>query len=133
MAAQMLFLYNGEAVPTSAVPVIGIDLFRREVIEQIAGGGRLSALFAVPDHDLFRLYAVLCLPTREQAGIVACEVDGNYPSLTPDCSAAQGFEREIFEQWGIRPEGHPWLKPIRFTPSAHGGGRRRWASWISSA
>ncbi len=33
MAAQMLFLYNGESVPTSAVPVIGIDLFRREVID----------------------------------------------------------------------------------------------------
>ena len=49
-------------------------------------------------------------------------MDANYPSLTPDCPAAQGFEREIFEQWGIRPEGHPWLKPIRFTPSAHGGG-----------
>jgi Ni,Fe-hydrogenase III large subunit len=27
------------------------------------------------------------------------------------------FEREIAEQWGVRPEGHPWLKPIRFHPS----------------
>jgi Ni,Fe-hydrogenase III large subunit len=24
------------------------------------------------------------------------------------------FEREIAEQWGVKPEGHPWLKPVRF-------------------
>jgi len=28
------------------------------------------------------------------------------------------FEREIFEQTGLRPEGHPWLKPVRFPPRA---------------
>jgi Ni,Fe-hydrogenase III large subunit len=37
-----------------------------------------------------------------------------YPALTPDCPQAHLFEREIAEQWGIRPEGHPWLKPVRF-------------------
>ena len=116
-----LFVYNGEAVPTAAVPVADIDLFRSEVIDQIAGGGRLAALFAVPHQDRFRLYAVLCLPAREQAGIIAAEVGMIYPSLTPDCPAAQGFEREIFEQWGIRPQGHPWLKPVRFTPGPGGG------------
>ena len=121
MSMNRLFLYNGEAVLTSAVPVVDIDLFRSEVNEQIAGGGRLAALFAVPHQDRFRLYAVLCMPAREQAEIVAAEVDTIYPSLTPDCPAAQGFEREIFEQWGIRPHGHPWLKPIRFTPEPGGG------------
>jgi Ni,Fe-hydrogenase III large subunit len=122
MALNMPFLYNGETVLTAAVPLIGIDRFRCEVIEQVAGGGRLSALFAVPHNSHFRLYAVLCLPAREQAGIVATEIDAIYPSLTPDCPSAHWFEREIFEQWEIRPQGHPWLKPIRFQPSARGAG-----------
>jgi Ni,Fe-hydrogenase III large subunit len=45
-----------------------------------------------------------------------------YPSLTPRCPEVHLFEREIAEQWGVVPEGHPWLKPVRFH-RPHGGGR----------
>ena len=38
----------------------------------------------------------------------------SYPSLTAQFPAAQIFERELWEQTGLRPEGHPWLKPVRF-------------------
>jgi Ni,Fe-hydrogenase III large subunit len=31
------------------------------------------------------------------------------------------FEREIAEQFGLRPEGHPWLKPVRFQLSQRPG------------
>jgi Ni,Fe-hydrogenase III large subunit len=31
------------------------------------------------------------------------------------------FEREIAEQWGVAPEGHPWLKPVRFVRSRRPG------------
>src|SRR5262249_61922397 len=41
-----------------------------------------------------------------------------YSALTPDCPAAHYFEREICEQWGVRPVGHPWLKPVRFPHGA---------------
>ena len=42
-------------------------------------------------------------------------LDGDqYPALTPECPQAHLFEREIAEQYGVRPEGHPWLKPVRF-------------------
>ncbi|HEY8906518.1 MAG TPA: NADH-quinone oxidoreductase subunit C, partial [Rhodoferax sp.] len=37
-----------------------------------------------------------------------------YPSLTVKFPAAQIFERELWEQTGLQPEGHPWLKPVRF-------------------
>jgi hypothetical protein len=30
------------------------------------------------------------------------------------------FEREIAEQYGIRPEGHPWLKMVRYHPNSRG-------------
>src|SRR5207245_1202926 len=47
------------------------------------------------------------------------------PALTLECPQAHWFEREIAEQWGIRPEGHPWLKPIRF----HGSYRPGHEAW----
>jgi len=31
------------------------------------------------------------------------------------------FERELAEQYGIRPEGHPWFKPVRFHSSYRPG------------
>src|SRR3954471_13635416 len=33
--------------------------------------------------------------------------------MTPRCPEVHLFEREIAEQCGLRPEGHPWLKPVR--------------------
>jgi Ni,Fe-hydrogenase III large subunit len=40
----------------------------------------------------------------------------SFPSLTPQCPQVHLFEREIAEQSGLRPDGHPWLKPVRFAP-----------------
>jgi Ni,Fe-hydrogenase III large subunit len=37
--------------------------------------------------------------------------------MTPACPEVHLFEREIAEQWGTSPIGHPWLKPVRFEPS----------------
>lgn len=36
------------------------------------------------------------------------------PSLTARHPAAQVFERELWEQTGLQPQGHPWLKPVRY-------------------
>jgi Ni,Fe-hydrogenase III large subunit len=61
-----------------------------------------------------RLLAALADDAHGEIGLIATVVGKNYPALTPDCPAAHYFEREIHEEWGVRPEGHPWLKPVRF-------------------
>jgi Ni,Fe-hydrogenase III large subunit len=38
----------------------------------------------------------------------------SYPSLTLRHPCAQMPERELWEQTGLTPEGHPWLKPVRY-------------------
>ncbi|MGB8931429.1 MAG: NADH-quinone oxidoreductase subunit C [Anaeromyxobacteraceae bacterium] len=43
-----------------------------------------------------------------------------FRSLTPDFPALHALEREVFEQLGVKPLGHPWLKPVRF-PDAKPG------------
>ena len=49
----------------------------------------------------------------------------SYPSLTPLCPQAQAFEREIAEQFGLKPLGHPWMKRLRY--HASWTGRDAWA------
>ena len=55
----------------------------------------------------------------------------SYPALTPDCPQAHWFEREIAEQWGVVPRGHPWLKPIRFHHS-YRPGHDAWSRAVGS-
>ncbi len=43
-----------------------------------------------------------------------------YPSLTSQFPAAQIYERELWEQTGLQPEGHPWLKPVRYEGARQG-------------
>jgi hypothetical protein len=62
-----------------------------------------------------RLWAVLSEDSKSLILPLYTDLtEDRYPSLTPRCPQAHWFEREIFEQWAIEPEGHPWLKPIRF-------------------
>ena len=79
-------------------------------------GHRISALFGqLIDHDRMRLWAVLSHDNKSLLSLLYTDLEEDrYPSITPHCAQAHWFEREIFEQWGVRPEGHPWLKPIRF-------------------
>jgi len=77
----------------------------------VEGGGRIASLFA---HE-GRLLAVLAIDARSTLEILSCEAGQSYPSLTANCPQAHLFEREIAEQSGVKPEGHPWLKPVRTT------------------
>jgi Ni,Fe-hydrogenase III large subunit len=110
-----LIVHNGHAFPLADCPVLKIDDFRREIIDGVAAGARLSALFAYrAQPGALRLFAVLARADQGNLAVVSADVDQQYPSITPDCPQAHLFEREIFEQWDVRPVGHPWMKPVRF-------------------
>ncbi len=115
---------NGQIIDWSDPPETSLGQFRRMVIEGVGDGARLSALFAEPERssEAFRLTAVLAWPEENALSVVSCPIGRSYQSLTPECPAAGWFEREIAEQWGIHPQSHPWLKPIRFQPPHCGEG-----------
>jgi len=122
-SAPLLSLRNGQAADLAAVPVVSPAEFRAAVLDAAAGGARISSLFGYPAAgDAVRLLAVLANDAEATLSVVASDVRGAYPALTPDCPQAHGFEREIHEQWGVEPAGHPWLKPVRFQPPCRGGG-----------
>jgi len=111
---------NRRAIPWAEVPCRGLEEFRVEVAAATAGGARLVSLFGLPEDDQrTRLVAVLGDDERSALGVTSAVVGESYPALTPQCPEAHLFEREIAEQCGVTPEGHPWLKPVRRHPPDH--------------
>jgi Ni,Fe-hydrogenase III large subunit len=118
----VLRLHNGQAVCRRDVPVLTVGELREAVFSSVKQDARLAALFGVPvGGEAVRLFAILACGDTGDLSVASADVGDHYPALTPDCPQAHWFEREIAEQWGVRPEGHPWLKPIRFHRSYRAG------------
>jgi len=115
-SGDVLETWNGEAVELSAVPVVPVARFRALVLGVLRAGGRLAALFGREEEGGVVLTAVLADDPEGRLGLVSARVGASYPALSSEAPAAQAFEREIAEQLGVVPEGHPWLKPLRFEP-----------------
>lgn len=120
---QLPRLQNGQAVSLTDVPVVEFSTFRKTIVEHAVGATRLAALFGHESPDgTIRLYAALADSSESEIMPLAADLPGDsYPSLTPDCPQAHNFEREIAEQWGVIPAGHPWLKPLRYHHSYRPG------------
>ena len=111
----LLAIRNAEAQAPDAIPLVDNAAFREALLSQIAIGKRLLLLTALPTADGPRqLLAALADDANGEIHVTTTPVHGSYPALTPDCAAAHYFERELHEQHGIVPQGHPWLKPVRF-------------------
>ncbi|HOH77959.1 MAG TPA: NADH-quinone oxidoreductase subunit C [Myxococcota bacterium] len=113
----MLMLKNSQAVPFADIPHTTMGEWLRIVMDATQAGYGLSALFAVKDGERHQVFTVLSSREQHRIGVVRTTIGQAYPALTTDFPAAHWFERELYEQYGIEPEGHPWLKPIRFEPS----------------
>ena len=111
----MVFDYE-QSVALADVPVLPVEDLRRDVLEQVRDGGRLLALFGLPGDGGTGLCAIVAHSGERFLRAMRTAPLTQYVSLTPDCPQAHLFERELWEQWNIRPEGHPWLKPVRFVP-----------------
>jgi Ni,Fe-hydrogenase III large subunit len=117
---------NGESLPRRAIPRLPIDAFRDRVLASVRAGARIAAFSGCPGPgEEVELLMTLADPATGSLSLLSTAVRETYPALTPDCPQAHWFEREVAEQWAVRPAGHPWLKPIRFHRS-HRPGRDAW-------
>jgi Ni,Fe-hydrogenase III large subunit len=117
-------LHTGQPIPKEEIPQWPFAHFRRAVVDAVAGGHRVAAFFGdgTPVLPTVDLYAVLADSTRGLLRVARTTLDADrFPSLTPDCPQVHLFEREIAEQYGVCPEGHPWFKPVRFHNSYRPG------------
>jgi Ni,Fe-hydrogenase III large subunit len=112
---------NPAAVALRDLPEAGVEEFRLALLDAVGAGGRICALFGTPrQDDRLELIAVLA-PRPRRLTVLRTVVGRGYPSVARECPQAALFEREIAEQWGVHPQGHPWLKPLRFHPPLRPG------------
>jgi Ni,Fe-hydrogenase III large subunit len=113
--ADILESWNGEAVAAGDVPVLSLERFQGIVCDVLTAGGRVASLFGLASQGGKTLVmAALADDPESRIGLLSTVVEGRWPSLAAECPAIQAFERELAEQFGVVPDGHPWLKPVRF-------------------
>lgn len=108
---------NGRTIELDAIPTFTVDDFNRMVLTNVAMGQRVAAFFgaSIPNSSITQLYIVLADDEEKELSVGRVEIEGNqFASLTPRCPQVHMFEREIAEQFGLKPIDHPWLKPVRY-------------------
>lgn len=116
-------LFNGGHISLKDIPVLPEKEFRRKVLLGCREGARLANLFGSSEDGGVRLVAILGWEEESQLQIFSMKIPAEcsrYESLTKELLQAHLFEREIAEQWAIIPEGHPWLKPVRYHANYRG-------------
>ena len=114
---QPQVLKNGRAVDLTQVASLDYDDFSRSLLAEVKAGGRVAAYFGVPgagENDGLELVALVARDRHANLTVYRTEVGASFPSLVSSCPQLHLFEREIAEQYGVTPAGHPWLKPVRF-------------------
>lgn len=106
---------NCEPLALNKIPLLEISDFRNLALLKMEDGGRIVSFFAKTLNPVkHRLYMVIGFDKLGELHVFSTDVENSYLSLTPSCSQAFLFEREIFEEHGITPINHPWNKPVRF-------------------
>jgi len=111
MNIDFIQIGNGEAVTRNRIPHLTFDDFRRQALHIVGEGGKVVQFFAYPGENQVNLVAIL---RTDHLMIAGCRAPQTFASLTAEHEPFHMFEREIAEQFGLRPAGHPWLKMVRY-------------------
>lgn len=109
---------NGLALRRSRIPHPPFETFRQAALDIVGQGGKVVQFFVYEEDGALKLMAVIRAADRLLAS--GCDLPETYPCLTQAAPTFHLFEREIAEQAGVRPEGHPWLKMVRYHQNARG-------------
>jgi Ni,Fe-hydrogenase III large subunit len=114
LSGRLLPVANGAAVAVAEVPVLAPAEFQALLGETLEAGGRLAAYAGERGPDgRVRLTALLADDGAGRLGLAATLPGESLPSLARELPSVERFERALFEEYGVRPEGHPWMKPVR--------------------
>jgi len=114
MPLDFVLMANGSSLPWAEVPEWPVDEFVVATAKELSRGGRLAAWLGVPEGGATRLVAVVAFDADNTLAVGRSgPINDHYPSLTRQHPQAHLFEREVWEQHALLPQGHPWLKPVR--------------------
>lgn len=110
-----LKLKNAACGPIHAAEQLTPEALEERLNAEISRGRALLSLFAHELESKIHLCALLGDRRESTIEVLLAPVTGaSYAAFTPKVPQAHYFEREIAEQYDIMPQGHPWLKPVRF-------------------
>ena len=110
---------RADAVALRDIPEVPYAEFYAELDTRLADPRyHVAHYFALPDGDRMRFICLLLDDAEHRVLIASHTMDyydeGVLPSLTARHPALHPFERDITERYGIRFDGMPWDKPLRF-------------------
>jgi len=106
------------------IPVVSIERMREIIGDAVSAGKRVAGLFGDREADgKVRLFLAMMSDAEGTVELSSAYPGLEYSSFTVDFPRFHRFEREIKEEFGIEPLGHPWLKPLRYTGWAGAGDR----------
>jgi len=104
---------NNKRINANDIPIISLEEIKKDFGEMER---RLIGFFGKKEFDNIRLYVVLSDDKVGKLYITSTlftpEVK-SYDSFTNIYPQFHIFEREFYEEFGIEPLNHPWLKPVR--------------------
>ena len=105
----------------SSFPILAIRDFQQQLRDMFTANSRLVSFFGSPSLQANEVYlnAIVANDAYGEFQLLRSVLSrgDSFHSLTPKFPFMHCFERECFEQYGLKPTGHPWPKPIRY-PSA---------------
>lgn len=114
-------LFPQNAVALDKVPFLPVNDLADGLAQLLQQGGRVLAFFPLPNVEgTIELLAVAGDAEAGALRLARTQVSHAYSSLTPRIPQLHLFERELAEKTGVVPEGHPWLKPVRFAHDCRG-------------
>ena len=117
MADPVLRARGGEAIRAAAVPELRVEVFQRTLADLLRAGGRAVAYWGeTAGPGTVRVTTAVADDGAHDLAVLSTVAGGTLPSLAEAHPALQLFERELAEQHGVIPLGHPWMKPVRFEP-----------------
>ncbi len=108
----MLKIKNNSKVNLSDIPVLKIGELRDEIIKE----NKRPIGFFGKDWGEGRVRLFVILEDAPELLVSSCIFEADeksYECITNDIPSFHIYEREFYEQFGIEPLHHPWLKPVR--------------------
>jgi Ni,Fe-hydrogenase III large subunit len=110
---------NSFPLDLKEIPVLKYDLFCEQVSLLLKNEAKhCVAYYGVAISGILKFYCYIADDNNKSIAVFSHEQNMNKPelkSLTTVCPQLQIFEREIHENFGVKFNDHPWLKPVRYS------------------
>lgn len=111
-------LTEGQAVSLPCIPHLHFYDFSNEVLSLMEKGASIVHYFGFIENERKELLLILRMPATDSTNkykllAAIAYAPSEYLAFTVNCKKFHLFERELYEEFKIRPIGHPNLKPVR--------------------